>query len=1482
MFASLVSEAGLRNARKKEPYSRRSTFDREAVAFSISVSRQWTSTTDEYNPFFSLLRDSIVDFGGEFISCSPLETSIDDLATKTSRGEMIIEGLFLAGELPVRQSGGSKMLIEISDAVEHYIAFIQYLFHDESFFDSTVVYIDGEPVQSISAAAASVGVITLDISSEQGASCLAASPAIDEARSFLQNLTACGIPKSPSDPAILCSPRFESVLQHMPEFMHLKLRHHTPPNLPPFCNALELLRTGTLSNPGIGMPLAFVRRFHNDLDLIYANGWMKNSMSALLRGPLDAGEQLQISNGVCYQSSFVAMCFASNFNTGSPGSPKLGNPQSRLGDFRNVISAITKELDRNNGGVLSSVISSAELHISVYLQTPVTTANFFLAKLARQFSPATKTSGSSPRPAVRDSRRKGHAETNNSRMVFGVVEFGDISWRAGVNGSVVPYGSEVDVVTGQFQKLLKETSAFAMSISPPEPRLFCSVSSIVAELDSSLGRRSMLIEYDDIPNHPDWKAPRDVLSAVVTEVFSKSYVAGRQETRKILKTSLERLLLVDGASTTILEARAGFGKSMVADEVVAIANKLHLPHLVSRTSSSDRSNLKVWADLCCHLIHLVEQTMGDEADEYPSLSLLKHLPEELGIAELSWLNELLPSKYRVTEKQLREDNPDSNIHDLVASAEDGRANSILKLDIFGHLLKSLVQAVPPFIFVIEDLQWMDSTSWKLLVSTSNHWSHGCMIVCTTRPIPAHASFFYSSICSAPRTSREVLDNLKTADLASLAKLYLPKASITSKLLQRLQEESQGFPFLATELLREASDDIASSLIGQSELSKQTDDKRTGAQEEIIVSTKDPYTDEELENLKSFYNAAVSDSGWTEYANIEGVQYFERSDEDSAVRQGKAIGIVPNSTPLSILTGIINSARTQGHKWHSTKGNRRVVEDINDHSAVTWTEMLMPRPLTHREVVQRYIWKEMEPGVYLFLSRSVEHDGAPHNSGYVRANLKFFAHILKPCANGISTHEVILGSADPGGIIPKSVVNAKKMDVLKPIGRHIKWFGAREDHGVPLLKVLVEKRLEKVRGKRLLGMMAIVHDVVNDVEELAQLVGQETTSVETDIAILEEERFLEKTERGFGSLRVMIKHKFISEVAILILEEKDKTTAHKYAAETLITQFRSSGEKVLALLPKIAHHCTGAKMAEARGFSMLAANAALENHDRIESMNLYDQTLRLIREGGETEKKKNQPLPGFHNHLHEELHCLVNMGDLSHAEVLFRESKNRLIPDRLRYSMTLQGLRRLRPSKKIVSSAERGFHELQAKMWSEVLEASKNSVSKTQYKSYLVRQLRASTKSGKTDSFIIALLSMSRYFVQENRNSEANHFVILAEQFFPSEPSLLLEGWASFCRGEMLCSEGNFDEGQSFYRSAAEEWMEGEHVELWMLALKHYTLSMCMTGDFFDASAFLKDCAEDAINVRSERAKTIILQLNVFVSAEMGHVKGGTFILIFSL
>jgi hypothetical protein len=147
----------------------------------------------------------------------------------------------------------------MADAMSYFAAFMYYLLEDESFADATDIQEDGVRSKSINAISASVGVVSFNISATAASTCIFASSAVDETIAILAS-----VPKNPSDPKVYSTPKLTTTIQSLPDFSHF------PPPVQldlSFHDVTSLVTSEELVNPGIAMPLSFVRRFHNEAEL---------------------------------------------------------------------------------------------------------------------------------------------------------------------------------------------------------------------------------------------------------------------------------------------------------------------------------------------------------------------------------------------------------------------------------------------------------------------------------------------------------------------------------------------------------------------------------------------------------------------------------------------------------------------------------------------------------------------------------------------------------------------------------------------------------------------------------------------------------------------------------------------------------------------------------------------------------------------------------------------------------------------------------------------------------------------------------------------------------------------------------------------------------------------------------------------------------------------------------------------------------------
>ena len=560
---------------------------------------------------------------------------------------------------------------------------------------------------------------------------------------------------------------------------------------------------------------------------------------------------------------------------------------------------------------------------------------------------------------------------------------------------------------------------------------------------------------------------------------------------------------------------------------------------------------------------------------------------------------------------------------------------------------------------------------------ASKWDIGCMFVATTRPVPKMHAFDYAEVCKSDRAQREVLGPIESVDVLNLAERYLPKERITMQLIEQLKAASRGFPYLAVELLKDAlanPDTCALSKSAPESVSSVNGAVVAGVLEQeqaaamelydrLLFSAKESdYTNEEIAFLNNFWETNVKksssgDNSWNSLAFVGGVEYFDRADNSSAIRQGKAEGIVTNSTPMEVLSTVVGMIRNTDHPLGSIDNRKTVIEDTNNHSGIVNMHVAFPKPLMNRDLLTRYLWKEMEPGVVLYVNHSVVDSRKPPVPGVVRMHCHFFAYVLRTTEDhSNSVHCTLLCMSDLCGIVPTFVMNAGLQNFLSSVNSLMEYFGKRQGHGVPMLKYLIKKRISQVGLAKILGVLGVAGVSLRGIDHLASMMGYQPQQMQDTLNQLYEHGFLVK-----GTL--LFTHAFVMNVCMNLLSAEDTKSTHQTAMEALIEDYKKDETKSM-YLPAIAHHSTRAgSLDNARSYTMLAANAALRNDDNNESDALFKEYLDILEQLQNAAKGALNPLRGFDSIVHEKLHAYVHLGRLNEAEKL--ASGSSLVPKMLK-------------------------------------------------------------------------------------------------------------------------------------------------------------------------------------------------------------------------
>lgn len=109
----------------------------------------------------------------------------------------------------------------------------------------------------------------------------------------------------------------------------------------------------------------------------------------------------------------------------------------------------------------------------------------------------------------------------------------------------------------------------------------------------------------------------------------------------------------------------------------------------------------------------------------------------------------------------------------------------------------------PALLIIEDMHWLDSSSWALLENIRRQ-SGSLLIVATTRPLlvpPVH----FQTMVRSPQTTRIRLEAMPRAEERALVARRLGVADVPDEVAALIHDKAEGNPFFGEELVRALSD-----------------------------------------------------------------------------------------------------------------------------------------------------------------------------------------------------------------------------------------------------------------------------------------------------------------------------------------------------------------------------------------------------------------------------------------------------------------------------------------------------------------------------------------------------------------------------------------------------------------------------------------------------------------------------------------------------
>jgi len=173
------------------------------------------------------------------------------------------------------------------------------------------------------------------------------------------------------------------------------------------------------------------------------------------------------------------------------------------------------------------------------------------------------------------------------------------------------------------------------------------------------------------------------------------------------------------------------------------------------------------------------------------------------------------------------------------------------------------------------------------------------------------------------------------------------------------------------------------------------------------------------DFDSFRAEADSQEGWVEVYNKENFTVWSKKT-DSAINIVKVLATF-DGIPAETLYDVLHDHHYRG-TWDESMIEGSVVQMLNSNNEIGYYSAKVPTPVTNRDFVTHRKWRgRPEAGEWIIFNNSVEHKGAPHKKGFVRANSILTGYVIKRVGSGCSM--LYLTQSDPCGWIPGWLVNS---------------------------------------------------------------------------------------------------------------------------------------------------------------------------------------------------------------------------------------------------------------------------------------------------------------------------------------------------------------------------------------------------------------------------------------------------------------------------
>ncbi len=266
------------------------------------------------------------------------------------------------------------------------------------------------------------------------------------------------------------------------------------------------------------------------------------------------------------------------------------------------------------------------------------------------------------------------------------------------------------------------------------------------------------------------------------EVQRSEVLVGRQAEREQLGQAVAALhkLELQSRRVVVIEGEPGIGKSRQLEDLLAQAREAGLPNLSGAADAIEKSTpYYAWRNIFGQIFGLDFSETLEKRREVLASTLDADLLERASL-----LNDILQVDFHPTE--------------LTANME-GRVLAENTRSLLTTLLQRSAQRVPKLI-TIEDVHWMDTASWALLLDVARLVAEvPLLLVVTTRPLSDPVPLEAEQIKRLSHTQYMKLERLSADDSLALVAHRLGVNELPESVRGLIVEKAEGHPFFSEEL-----------------------------------------------------------------------------------------------------------------------------------------------------------------------------------------------------------------------------------------------------------------------------------------------------------------------------------------------------------------------------------------------------------------------------------------------------------------------------------------------------------------------------------------------------------------------------------------------------------------------------------------------------------------------------------------------------------